>query len=71
MPEASDICVSYAEDLTLIREAVLAAGKIAKDAYDANDAKVWDKSNNSPVTDADIAVNDYLCLLYTSPSPRD
>ena len=60
MPEADDICVSYAEDLALIKKAVYAAGKIAKDAFDANDSEVWDKSNNSPVTDADIAVNDYL-----------
>ena len=69
MPEASDICVSYTEDLTLIREAVLAAGKIAKNAYDANDAKVWDKSNNSPVTDADIAVNDYLLKTLCEARP--
>ena len=70
MPGANDICVSYAEDLALIKEAVLAAGKIAKDAYDANDSKVWDKPNNSPVTDADIAVNDYLLktLCETRPS---
>ena len=69
MPEASDICVSYAEDLALIRDAVLAAGKIAKDAYDANDSKVWDKSNNSPVTDADIAVNDYLLKTLCEARP--
>ena len=70
MPEANEICVSYAEDLALIREAVLAAGKIAKDAYEANDSKVWDKSNHSPVTDADIAVNDYLekVLMAARPS---
>lgn len=69
MPEASDICVSYAEDLALIKAAVLAAGKIAKDAYDANDSKVWDKSNNSPVTEADIAVNDYLLKTLCAARP--
>ena len=69
MPEASEICVSYAEDLALIKAAVLAAGKIAKDAYDANDSKVWDKSNNSPVTDADIAVNDYLLKTLCEARP--
>lgn len=69
MREASDICVSYAEDLELIRSAVLAAGKIAKSAYDANDSKVWDKSNNSPVTDADIAVNDYLLKTLCEARP--
>jgi len=69
LPEASDTCVSYEEDLALIREAVLAAGKIAKDAYNANDSKVWDKSNNSPVTDADIAVNDYLLKTLCEARP--
>ena len=69
MPEASDICVSYAEDLALIRAAVFEAGKIAKDAYDADDSKVWDKSNNSPVTDADIAVNDYLLKTLCAARP--
>ena len=74
--------MSYAEDLDLISKTVRDAGAIAKQAFDNNDSKVWDKSNDSPVTDADIAVNDYLadvlrtarpdyCLLYTSPSPRD
>lgn len=37
-----------------------AAGEIARKAYEANDSKIWDKSQNHPVTDADIAVNDYL-----------
>ena len=69
MPEASDICVSYEEDLALIKQAVLAAGKIAKDAFDANDAEVWDKDNNSPVTDADIAVNEYLLKTLCEARP--
>lgn len=69
MLEADDICVSYAEDLALIKAAVLAAGKIAKDAYNANDSEVWDKSNNSPVTDADIAVNDYLLKTLCEARP--
>ena len=69
MQDNSDICVSYAEDLALIKEAVLAAGQIAKDAFNANDSKVWDKSNNSPVTDADIAVNDYLLETLCAARP--
>ena len=69
MPEASDICVSNEEDLSLIREAVLTAGKIAREAFEANDAEVWDKSNNSPVTDADIAVNDYLLKTLCNARP--
>ena len=57
MPENSDICVPPLEDLALIRDAVRQAGAIAKAAYIANDSKRWDKSDNSPVTEADIAVN--------------
>lgn len=59
MPGASR-APSDAADLTLIEQAVRAAGKISLDAYHRNDARVWDKSENHPVTDADIAVNDYL-----------
>lgn len=69
MREANDICVSYEEDLALLKEAVLAAGKIARDAFKANDSEVWDKSNNSPVTDADIAVNDYLLKTLCGARP--
>ncbi|WP_026940733.1 inositol monophosphatase family protein [Hellea balneolensis] len=69
MPEADDICVSYAEDLALIKKAVYSAGKIARDAYEANDSQVWDKSNNSPVTDADIAVNNYLLKTLCEARP--
>jgi len=69
LPEANHNCVSYAEDLALIKAAVLAAGKIARDAFEANDSEVWDKSNNSPVTDADIAVNDYLLKTLCEARP--
>jgi len=69
LPEASDICVSYEEDLAFIKQAVLAAGKIAEDAFKANDSEVWDKDNNSPVTDADIAVNEYLLKTLCEARP--
>lgn len=46
-----------------------AAGEIARKAFDANDAKVWDKAGNHPVTDADIAVNDYLAKLLCAARP--
>ncbi|GLQ24828.1 hypothetical protein GCM10007853_27020 [Algimonas ampicilliniresistens] len=49
-----------ADDLALIERAVREAGRICLDAYHRNDARVWDKCENHPVTDADIAVNDYL-----------
>jgi len=51
---------SDSEDLDLIVKTVIEAGRIAKAAFDANAVKVWDKSQGHPVTDADIAVNDYL-----------
>ncbi len=53
-------CVLPQEDLALLRQAVLDAGAIAKTAFEANDSKTWNKSDSSPVTDADIAVNDFL-----------
>ena len=71
MPEASpDICLPYGDDLALLETAVRAAGEIARKAYDANDSKVWDKSENHPVTDADIAVNDYLAEVLGAARPN-
>jgi len=69
LPEAKNNCVSYAEDLVLISKVVRDAGAIAKQAFDDNDSKVWDKSNDSPVTDADIAVNDYLADVLRAARP--
>lgn len=53
-------CVLPEEDLALIREIVREAGAIAKSAFEANDSKQWNKADSSPVTEADIAVNDFL-----------
>lgn len=61
--------MSYDQDLLLISKAVREAGAIAKQAFDDNDSKVWDKENDSPVTDADIAVNDYLSEVLRSARP--
>lgn len=69
MPGANEKCVSYAQDLLLISKAVQEAGAIAKQAFDDNDSKVWDKANDSPVTDADIAVNDYLAKVLQKARP--
>ena len=63
MPATSDTCVSFAEDLAALETAVRAAGAIARQAFEDNDSKVWDKVENHPVTDADIAVNDYLASV--------
>jgi len=48
------------DDLDLIRDVVRQAGAIAKAAFEANDSKRWNKADSSPVTEADIAVNDFL-----------
>lgn len=53
-------CVLPEEDLALIKDVVRQAGGIAKAAFDANDSKQWNKADSSPVTEADIAVNDFL-----------
>jgi len=53
-------CVIPEEDLALLRDIVRQAGAIAKAAYDANDSKQWNKADSSPVTEADIAVNNFL-----------
>jgi myo-inositol-1(or 4)-monophosphatase len=69
LPEAEPICVPFDEDLRLIAEAVKTAGEIARRAFDGNASKVWDKSENHPVTDADIAVNDYLAKTLLAARP--
>jgi len=69
LPEPKTHNRSYQEDLKLIAKAVREAGAIAKQAFDNNDSKVWDKANDSPVTDADIAVNDYLAKTLQSARP--
>lgn len=54
------ICHPLTEERALLERIVRAAGEIAKKAFHANDSKIWDKEKNHPVTDADIAVNDFL-----------
>lgn len=48
-----------AHDLALLTKAALDAGKIAL-RYWQNTPRVWDKADASPVTEADLAVNDML-----------
>ncbi len=69
MPDNSSICVSFEEDLGLIREAVLGAGKIAREAYNKQDDEIWDKGSGHLVTETDIAVNDYLSDVLTKARP--
>jgi myo-inositol-1(or 4)-monophosphatase len=46
-------------DLDLIREAALQGGRMALKGR-AGGLKIWSKPGGSPVTDADLAVDDYL-----------
>ena len=48
-----------AHDLALLTEAARAAGQIAMRFWQ-NTPQVWDKADASPVTEADLAVNDML-----------
>ena len=71
MPAHSEnICLPVSQDLTLITKAVKKGGAIARQAFYANDSKVWDKSSNHPVTDADIAVNNFLETYLLSERPN-
>lgn len=48
-----------ARDLKLLEDSVRAAGAIAREIF-AGHCKTWHKTDGSPVTEADIAVNTYL-----------
>jgi myo-inositol-1(or 4)-monophosphatase len=50
---------NLASDLDLIRDAALAAGKLALEHREAG-LKVWSKAGGSPVTSADLAVDQLL-----------
>lgn len=51
--------VDLQDDLALVLEAAQAAGELAL-WWQAKGARVWDKAPGSPVTEADIAVNDLI-----------
>ncbi len=67
MPEANTS--SYADDRALLARIAREAGAIARAAYEANASEVWDKSEDHPVTDADIAVNDFLQMTLGDARP--
>ena len=56
------------DDLKLLEDAVRAAGAIARKFY-GGDYRRWSKEGGSPVTEADLAVNSYLCETLTSARP--
>jgi len=59
---------AHDEDLKLLETAVREAGHIARKFY-GGDYKKWNKEGGSPVTEADLAVNKYLCDVLTSARP--
>ena len=66
------------DTLEIVRIAV-EAGQAIMDVYESTEGiEVQTKSDDSPLTEADIAAHNTIvrglasiCLLYTSPSPRD
>lgn len=55
-------------DLALLSDAALAAGQIALRFW-KNTPQVWDKADASPVTEADLAVNDMLLQRLMTARP--
>jgi myo-inositol-1(or 4)-monophosphatase len=58
-----------ARDLALLTEAALAAGAVAL-RYWKNAPKAWDKSDASPVTEADLACNDVIMGILRRGRPN-
>ena len=56
------------DDLKLLEDTVREAGHIARKFY-GGDYKRWSKDGGSPVTEADLAVNKYLCDALTAARP--
>ncbi|HUV31985.1 MAG TPA: inositol monophosphatase [Devosiaceae bacterium] len=56
------------QDVELVKSATVAAGIIAT-GYFRTDLKTWKKSNASPVSEADIEVDDYLREVLTQARP--
>lgn len=59
---------SFAEERDLLIEAVMAAGQLAV-AYVVGETKVWTKGNDSPVSEADIAVDAFLAETLRAARP--
>lgn len=61
---------SDSDDLALLKRTVRAAGALCLDHYHRNEDRVWDKGGNHSVTDADIAVNNFLQRELMSARPN-
>jgi len=70
LPEAdTDRLTTFPEDRALLVDTVRKAGAIAREHFYANESEVWDKGENNPVTDADIAVNEFLHAVLQKARP--
>jgi myo-inositol-1(or 4)-monophosphatase len=58
-----------AQDLALIEEAVRRAGEIARRYY-GQDYRRWSKSRGEPVTEADLAIDHFLCGRLEAARPE-
>lgn len=67
---SKDVSDQNAADLRLLVCAARSAGAIARDFYEQGNTKQWDKSENHPVTEADIAVNDHLIDILQTARPN-
>lgn len=56
------------QDLKLLEETVRAAGTIARKYY-GGDYRRWSKEGGSPVTEADLAIDKFLCERLTAARP--
>ena len=59
---------SAAEDLELLRSAAVTAGIIAT-GYFRRELKTWTKEANSPVSEADVVLDKFLCSALTTARP--
>lgn len=69
MPKASEIEAENRRDRDLLADMARKGGEIARQHYELNESKIWNKTNNSPVTDADMAVNAFLYKELISARP--
>jgi myo-inositol-1(or 4)-monophosphatase len=67
-PERKQAAFGDRENLTLLEDAVRAAGVIAR-KYFGGDYKQWNKEGGSPVTEADLAVDKFLCETLMAARP--
>lgn len=67
-PDAPAPAARAAADLSLLIEAARQAGRIAERFW-RRDPQVWSKGDNSPVSEADLAVNDMLAEVLRAARP--